>query len=92
MGRPQPVDVEGQMVAGGLVAGDPAGVPGIARGQHVVLDRMGMLGERLGGQVVGEADRLPGPDQAGGGRPAVVGQMVEGAALVVGSPAAPVLE
>ena len=58
MGGPQSVHVEGEMVAGGLVAGDTARVPGVTGGQHVMLDRMGMLGERLGGEVVGQADRL----------------------------------
>ena len=79
VGGPQAVDVEGQVVAGRLVAGDPVGVAGVARGQHVVLDGMRMFGERLGGQIVGQADRLPGADQADGGRAAGVGQMVEGA-------------
>ena len=76
VGGEQAVDVEGQVVAGRLVAGDPVGVAGVARGQHVVLDRMGVLGRRLGGQVVGQADRLPGADQAGGRGPTVVGQVV----------------
>ncbi len=58
VGGQQAVDVEGQVVAGRLVPGDPVAVPGIARGQHVVLHRVGVLGQGLGGQIVGQADRL----------------------------------
>ena len=62
----QAVHVEGEVVAGGLVAGDAVRVTGIARGQHVVLHRVGVLGRGLGGEVVGQADRLPRSDQGGG--------------------------
>ena len=67
VGGQEAVDVEGEVVAGRLVAGDPVGVPGVAGREHVVLDRVGVLGQGLGGQVVGQADRLAGTHQAGGG-------------------------
>ena len=92
MGGPQPVHVEGQVVAGRLVARDPVGVAGVARRQHVVLDRVRVLGQGLGGQVVGQADRLAGPHQCCGRGPSRVGQVVQRAALVPVAPPVPVLE
>ena len=51
------VDVEAEAVARRLVAGDPVRVAGVARREHVVVDGLGVLGRRRGGQVVGQADR-----------------------------------
>ncbi len=90
VGGPEAVYVERQMVPRRLVPGDPVRVACVPRGQHVVLDRVRVLGQGLGGEVVGQADRLAGPHRPGGGGAALVGQEVERPLLVVVTPPAPV--
>ena len=93
MGGAQAVDVEGEVVASGLVARDAVGVAGVARRQHVVLDGVGVLGRaarwpRSWDRLIDSPVRTSPTAAARSG----VGQMVERAPLVVGAPPAPVLE
>ena len=54
--RGEPVDVEAEVVARRFVPVDAVRVAGVAGRQHVVVDGLGVLGRRLGGEVAGEAD------------------------------------
>ena len=92
MGRVEAVQVQRQVIACRLVARYAVRVAGIARGEHVVLDRIRVFGKRLGGQVMGQADRFAASDQRGGASAVLLGHVVQRATLVVGPPTAPVLE
>ncbi len=89
MGGREPVKIESQVVTSGLVARNAVRVESIAGCQHVMLRRVGVLGQGLGTEIVGQADRLARTDEAGGSSPTLIGQMVQGAPLVVHTPSTP---
>ena len=86
------VNIEGEVVPGGFVARNSVGITGVPRGQHVVLDRVRMFGERLSAQVVSEADGHAVGHATTGPLRMLVGEEVQRTALIVATPAAPVLE
>ena len=88
----EPVYVGADIVTCGFVAGNPALIPSVTRGEHMVLSGKGCLGAGLQLEIMGQTDTPTLAHFRGGASGVLRAQMIERSAFVLIAPASPIGE